>query len=299
MFDVITWSEDFDPVSSAPCVVAGMPNEVYHNCPGISKSGLDRINKTPAHYKYGEFEPSKPMEIGTALHAALLEPAVFETQFTMLPDVKDRRASEYKKAVIAYGKGNVLVGKECAQVDGMIDAVNSNFRASRLMDDCQWREVSVFAYDPVTNELCKCRFDALGKDRITNKLFGADLKTTADAGDSGYLAFQNTIANRRYHVQDAFYGDVFGWATGIEISRFWFIAVESKRPHGVVCRYLDEESVNAGRDEYRENLDTYAQCAANDYWPCYEQPENDEDAVISLPDWKWRQIEDDVVEGVY
>lgn len=295
---IIEYKEGFDPVMNAPCVVAGMPNDVYHGSDAISKSGLDKIDKTPAHYKYGEFSGSKAMELGTALHAAILEPDVFKEQFLMLPDVKDRRASEYKQAAKSMGAGNVLVGKECAQVDGMICAINANFKAAQLLNgDKGWRELSVFAHDPETGVLCRCRFDFLGQDE--NGYYAVDLKTTADAGDSGFLAFQNSIAKRRYHVQDAFYGDVLNWATGIELQRFWFAAVESKAPHGVVCRFLGEDSVYAGRTEYRANLNTYAECKSTDTWPCYDQPQIDDEAEISLPDWYWRQLESNEVDEIF
>tara|TARA_R110000765_G_scaffold51973_2_gene104702 strand:- start:265 stop:1161 length:897 start_codon:yes stop_codon:yes gene_type:complete len=298
MEKVIFWSEEFDPEKEAPCIVAGMPNEVYHATNAISKSGLDRIEKTPAHYKYGEFSESKAMEIGTALHAAILEPDVFKADFLMLPEIKDRRASEYKQAVKSHGKGNVLVGKECGQINGMVDAIRANYKAQKLLNSYEgFRELSFFAYDPVTGVLCRCRFDALVGDN--GEYDAIDLKTTADAGDSGYLAFQNTIAARRYHVQDAFYSDVFEWVTGKKINKFWFIAVESKKPHGVICRHLDPDSIQVGRDEYRVNLDTYSQCLNTDSWPCYYQPESDEDCEISLPEWKWRQIENKTQNEIY
>lgn len=288
---ITAYTENFNPLDSAPCVVSGMPNDVYHSLPGISKSGLDKINKTPAHYKYGEFEVTKPMEIGTALHAAVLEPDVFASDFLMLPDVKDRRASEYKKACAAYD--NVLVGKECDQITGMVDALNDNFKASELMSGVGHRELSVFVRDPVMGVLCKCRFDFISIEE--NGAYTVDLKTTSDANEE---AFSASMARYRYYVQSAFYSDVWLWATGLELSRFWFIAVESKKPHGVICRYLDDESVQLGRDEYRANLNTYAECISNDFWPCYEQPANDDDAVISLPYWIWNQLENDIVEEI-
>ena len=289
--NVIEWQEGMDVEALAPCLIAGMPNDVYHSTPAISKSGLDKIAKTPAHYKRAKTKATKAMELGTAFHAMVLEPAVFDAKFLTLPDVKDRHQSEYKKAKESYGDGNVLVGEECHQLAGMYASLSANPKAAELTGMEGWRELSVFAHDPETGVLCRARFDELAQNE-QGELIAVDLKTTSDAAPD---EFSNSIARYRYHVQTAFYCDVLSWATGSILSEFWFLAVESKAPHGVICRYLDEASELQGRDEYRADLDLYAKCKAEDYWPCYDQPE---DAEISLPDWRWRQIENDIVEDI-
>ena len=72
--------------TTLPGVYAGLTNEAYHGGPGISKSGLDLINKTPATFRYvtdhpTEREETSAMRIGTAVHAAILEPEVFATEY--------------------------------------------------------------------------------------------------------------------------------------------------------------------------------------------------------------------------
>ena len=55
----------------------GIPNEEYHRCPGISKSGLDVINRTAAHYIVYKQHPkpsTNTFTIGDGLHAAVLQP---------------------------------------------------------------------------------------------------------------------------------------------------------------------------------------------------------------------------------
>ena len=53
-----------------PCLILNMPDAVYHSIPfGISKSGLDKIALSPAHYRFDEkTERSRPMVIGAAIH---------------------------------------------------------------------------------------------------------------------------------------------------------------------------------------------------------------------------------------
>lgn len=294
MLDILDYTDGMNPEEHAPCVIAGMPNDVYHASYGISKSGLDKINRSPAHYKYAEHEPSKAMEMGSALHCAVLEPDVFADQYLLLPEIADRRASEYKKAAASRGAGNVLVGKEVDQLTGMVKALSAHYKTEQLMQGSGLRELAVFACDPVTGMLCKAKLDYLGMQE-GDVLYGVDLKSTSDAREE---PFSRSIANYRYHVQAAFYSDVFYWATGQKLEKFWFVAVESKAPHGVLCRYIDSESEQIGRDEYQGDIVVYADCAWNDYWPCYEQPGDDELCVISLPAWKIAQYENDVFETI-
>ena len=46
-----------------------LSNAEYHAHPAISKSGLDLMSRSPAHYRYrAASKPSRTMEIGTAIH---------------------------------------------------------------------------------------------------------------------------------------------------------------------------------------------------------------------------------------
>lgn len=293
MIKVIEWHEGFDPETAAPCAVSGMPNEVYHGLPGISNSGLSRMIKSPAHYKYSEGGGGTTLELGSAIHCRMLEPEVFDSQYLLLPDVADRRSSEYKQAVKSLGQGNVLVGKEVTRLEGMVSALKSSIRYSKLCSKAIGREIAFFARDPESGVLCKIKMDMLCFDE--DGFFGVDLKSTADAEES---AFSKSIANYGYHRQSAFYSDVFEWYTGYPLYRFWFPAIESQRPHGVLCRHICSESSEIGRSEYRPALDLYAECLRDDYWPCYADPEDDDECAISLPDWKMAQYDNEIVDEI-
>ena len=73
-----------------------IPNEEYHkDTSRISKSGLDLINKSPAHYYYRYLDPNyvKPKEkewaaTGNALGCAILEPDEFPIRYAFLDDVE-------------------------------------------------------------------------------------------------------------------------------------------------------------------------------------------------------------------
>lgn len=269
---IINYSELTPELAAAGCLVTGMPNDAYHAYAGISKSGLDLIARSPAHYAYrAAHEPSRAMVIGSATHAAIFEPEVFAKQYMLLKDVTDRRSSAYKEAVKVYGEENVLTGKEADAVAGMQAALQLNPNAQALLAADGWSEIAVFATDPVTGVLVKCKFDKLLKD-----LRSVDLKTTQDLRE-----FSKSVANYRYHVQQAFYSDVFEWATGLQLNAFDFLAVEKDAPNASRIFVIDTPSVDYGRKLYREALNTYAECLANNEWP---MPDGGTE-YITLPSW--------------
>ncbi len=265
--------EDLTPeLAAAGCLVTGMPNDAYHSGPGISKSGLDMIARSPAHYAYrAETEPTRAMVIGSATHAAILEPAEFDKQYMLLRDVTDRRSSVYKQAAEQFGADNVLTGTEADSVIGMRESVRLNNSAVELLDASGYVEIAVFSTDPITGVLVKCKFDKLLTD-----LRSVDLKTTQDLRD-----FAKSVANYRYHVQQAYYSDVFAWATGLQLESFDFLAVEKEAPNASRIFRLDTPSVDYGRKLYRQALDLYAECLQRNDWP---MPDGNLE-YITLPNW--------------
>ena len=269
---IITYSELTPELAASGCLVTGMPNDAYHSYAGISKSGLDLIARSPAHYAYrAAVEPTRAMVIGSATHAAIFEPDVFAKQYMLLKDVTDRRSSAYKEAVKVYGEENVLTGKEADSVSGMQAALQLNHHAKALLDAPGWAEIAVFATDPVTGVLVKCKFD-----KLLESLHSVDLKTTQDLRE-----FAKSVANYRYHVQQAFYSDVFEWATGLQLNSFDFLAVEKDAPNASRIFAIDNPSVDYGRKLYREALNTYAECLHRNEWPL---PDGDIE-YITLPSW--------------
>lgn len=269
---IIDYSELTPELAAQGCLVLNMPNAAYHAYAGISKSGLDLIARSPAHYAYrSPSEPTRAMVIGSATHAAILEPEVFAKQYMLLKDVTDRRSSAYKQAVEQFGADNVLTGDEADAVAGMQAALQLNPSAKQRLDAPGWCEVACFATDPITGVLVKCKFDKLLKD-----LRSVDLKTTQDLRD-----FAKSVANYRYHVQQAFYSDVFEWSTGKQLKGFEFLAVEKDAPNASRILLLDTPSVEYGRKLYREALDVYAECLRNDNWP---MPPGDAE-YVTLPYW--------------
>lgn len=269
---IIKYEELTPELAAAGCLVTGMPNDAYHSGPGISKSGLDLIARSPAHYAYRTAsEPTRAMVIGSATHAAILEPAEFDKQYMLLRGATDRRSSVYKQAREQFGDDKVLTGTEADAVIGMRESVRLNISAVELLDASGYVEIAAFATDPVTGVLVKCKFD-----KLLNDLRSVDLKTTQDLRD-----FAKSVANYRYHVQQAYYSDVFAWATGLQLESFDFLAVEKDAPNASRIFRLDTPSVDYGRKLYRQALDLYAECLQRNDWP---MPDGGLE-YITLPNW--------------
>lgn len=249
-----------------------LSNEQYHASAGISKSGLDLIDRSPSHFKAKSFESTRAMEIGSAIHCAILEPEIFGQEYAVI-DCEDRRSAIYKAACKERAGSNVLTQAEGDRISGMHDAVYSCEPARIIMDLPGRNELSVYAKDPETGVLVKCRFD-----RLLDCGIAADLKKTQDARPD---AFTRAIDNYRYYVQAAFYMDVYQWATGEALQAFKFIAIEEAAPHGCRVYPIDGLSIEFGRIAYRSALNTYAACLDSGKWPGYTEDEQE----IGISNW--------------
>jgi hypothetical protein len=283
MIKPINHSELTEEIARAGCFVLNMPNADYHAYTGISKSGLDLVARSPAHYFHSaKREATRAMEIGTAIHTALLEPERFKSDYVLLKDTKDRRASAYKEAIRVHSSELVLVGHEADKVAGMQETVYSQKEPREALSGEGWREVSAFIEDPETGVLMRCRYDILRADLVS-----VDVKKTRD---SRPVEFAKSVFNYRYHVQDAMYSHIFELITGERLESFQFLAVEEEPPHAAMVYDLDEETRTIGFSEYRRDLLSYAQADSSGEWAAYQNPRQ----TIGLPSWAISQFENEL-----
>jgi len=267
-----------------PGIYPDILNEDYHAGPGISASGLKLIaERSPLHYWSAYLDPQREqrkttpaMILGTAIHAAVLEPATFAERFHPAPDV-DRRTKEGK---MLY---EVALGISTEQNATLISS-DDYAAALKVQRSCRDHplaqaifaegkaEQSVFWIDPETEVLCKCRPDWLMPGAIV------DVKSTEDASAE---AFMRSAYNWQYHIQAAFYMDGIAAAWGEMPEAFMFLAHEKTAPWASAYYFADGEMIESGRAEYRKALRLYADCLNKDKWPGYAatlQP-------LGLPRW--------------
>jgi exodeoxyribonuclease VIII len=270
---------------------AELSAERYHSGPGVSNSGLKLLgSKTPAHFYAQHLDPDRrqrpstqPQMIGTALHAAALEPEKFAAQYVVAP-YEARNSAGYK----AWAKDQdrlILMPVAADNVAGMRQSLFSHPIAGRLLGDAREFEFSLYAIDPETGVLCRARLDLL-----THSGFIVDLKKCQDASPAEAA---RSIAKYGYHQQDAFYTDVFGWCVGQPPRGFAFIFIEELPPHAVAVYVLDTADRDRGRRMYRRALNLYARCLESGEWPGYPVQAQ----TLSLPAWARRDIDSMTLEG--
>jgi len=261
---------------------AGVPPSVYHErrVGLVSKSALDLINRSPAHYKAwvdgAEQEETEALAYGSAFHCALLEPDRFEQEYAVAPDFGDCRFKANKAARDAWSAENagvaLLSADDHAKIVGMVDAVRRHPLAGRIFSDGQ-AELTIRWTDDETGLECKSR-----ADYYVRKLgMVADVKSTLDGRAD---AFRRDVAKYRYHVQDALYRAGFT-EVGEPVQHFVFIPVEKTPPHAVAVYALDSEAVAKGYAAARRNIATMAECLKRGEWPGYPTAIQ----TLSLPPW--------------
>ncbi len=185
-----------------------LSNAAYHALDAVGKSDLDRIARSPLHWKYAEREETPAMRIGSAVHCAVLEPERYATDYVTAPSC-ERRTKAGKEEWTAFEEAHagkvILTAAESAQCISM----STTMRAHPLVRDyltAGEAEVSALWVDSEFGVNCRARFDWLSASGMA--LY---LKTTGDASPA---AFAKTCANFRYHVQAAWYLDALKMVTG-------------------------------------------------------------------------------------
>lgn len=247
--------------------------ENYHaDRSAVSKSWLDRIDRSPAHlraYLDGLTKADTPaLVLGSLTHCAILEPDLLDAVYAVSPRV-DRRTKAGKEVYAEWEaslKGQVIVtADQMEHAKAMRDSVRRNKAARALLSTGDAEETVVWQ-NSETGELCKARADWLRENVIV------DVKTTGDARPA---EFAKSIANYRYSCQAAHYCD------GFALDRFVFIAIERDPPYACAVYVADEVMRNRGKDDRDRNLRTYAECRASGEWPAYPQVITE----LSLPRW--------------
>lgn len=267
-----------------PGLFNDIPFTDYLLGPGISKHGLDLINRSPLHYQSADPVDSPALALGRAVHCAVLEPARFAVDYIASPRI-DKRTKEGKSVwedFIRQTEGKTLLSPEDYEKVKRMGAAVRSHPAARLVLDRGNREITAYWRDPRIGQRCRARPDYLN-DEMT---LVADLKTCQSAAPA---VFSRAAHRYRYHVQAAWYSDGLK-RLGCPVEHFVFVCVESTAPYAVACYALEEAAVELGRELYRRDLETYIKCERENRWPGYSE----EIELLMLPAWAYRQTYSDL-----
>jgi len=262
-------------------IIPGISIEEYHKSAGISKSQLDQMAKSPAHYLASLTTVRKEtpaMRIGSLFHGMVLE----GTKVAVAPAC-DKRTKEGKAIFAefeaAHQGAEIVTADEGEMLFGMVKSVMDHPAARALLNGPGIAEGSCWWMDEQSGELCRCRPDKYRQDLGII----VDLKTTEDASPAG---FAKSIWKYAYHRQAAMYADGVESATGDIIKGFVFVCVEKSSPYAVGVYRLDMQGEEAGRVSYKSLLLDLSDCKAKKSFPAYS-PKIE---TISLPAYAVREV---------
>ena len=255
--------------------------ETYHSTPGLSRSQLWELTKSPLHFwhKYRNPDYVKPAKtealiFGDLVHTLVLEPQFFDCRFVISPKF-DKRTKIGKHSAMIFESSiagrTSITQDDKDKADLMAKAVLTNKYASQLLKDCMI-EKSIYFTHPESGLQCKVRPDAWRKNIVI------DLKTSADAS---YNAFQRSAMNYGYFLQAAM-TSVSLTQNDIHDMTFIFIVVESSEPYGVAIYPVDREAVEKSIFMFNDLMtiyNAYSQLSQNKVWESYPMK------TLVLPNW--------------
>ncbi len=277
-----------------PCIIRGMPNEVYHKMPALSNSGLKTLLDCPSKYYYkylsGEYIPKeKPyFKIGKAAHSYILEgrkkflktywtnpyyKLTKEEKIALLNSIgydgnlKSLKVDEINELLFELNgiekKEIELTPLELNQVILMARAINNDTKAKNALSAKGESELSLFWQDEKTGVWLKCRPDFLPYDCKNVP----DYKTTDSAKPE---LFYNSFFKYGYFVQAAMYRMGIKAVCDIDVENFFFIVQEKEAPYVTQIYNPEIEGlITWGEKVIYSGLEKYLECKKNDLWEGY------------------------------
>lgn len=242
----------------------------YDRIDGINWSTLKHMRTSPAHYLWHRDHPTEAtpaMELGTAIHAAVLEPERFATEFVFYPG--RRAGKEWDQFQAEYIHQTILRQSDYDLALAIAKRVREHPVANHLLEVGE-AEKTVAWTDEKTGLRCKGRIDWF------NGLGIVDMKTSADISP---WKFAGTAGRLGHHAQLAFY------RRGLHAQQLdspaKILAVETEPPFDVMVYAVDEDALWAGDTLIDALLAKVKDCMERNVWPGRAADE----VPLQLPGW--------------
>ena len=225
-----------------------MGREEYDAHSAINCSTLKQFMKSSLHaehqLKFKDNDKSDALIFGSAVHAYVLEPEVFDSEFHVMPSKIDRRTKvgkeEYAKQLDLAAGRDLIKHEQWVVIQRMGEMLRKHPSASDLLC-CGDTEVSL-----VTDDDFRCRIDQCDTDRHIL----VDLKTCMSA-DMPSIA--QSVRKYHYAMQARFYLNCYQSVTGHE-AEFYFVFIEKSGPHDINCIKLSEDWLAIGQAQIDEAM---------------------------------------------
>jgi hypothetical protein len=276
-----------------PGMYTGIRSSEYHGTwAACNQSTLKKLDgrKPPAKAKY-EIEHPTPaslaMEKGTALHARVLQPELFD-ELVMLGPTATRRSNKWKDMKKARPDLCLLEAPEMEAVRMMTDSLLHDEDFAMIVEAAKHAdaatEVAVCSDLPTVDKDGKpvmVRAKGLLDWWLPELGYYVDLKTTKDASED---EFRRSVEMFGYHIQGAYYSRLLA-EQGYEVKSVILALVENTPPYLSVVREIDPASLDRGEQKIDKLLPIYHECVTSGIWPGYPKGIT----YTGVPDWALRQ----------
>ena len=246
-------------------------NEVYHQSKAISSSALKTIHKKSVfHYLNQAPRKSAALQIGSAIHTAVLEPEKFYDEVYIMPKIDKRPKSgkeEYARH-LKLAEGKSIIEDEDYK---MILKIKKNFEADEKAVYYTKGDIELSHYTNYEGVDVRVRPDCI------NKMLGF-ISDPKSCQNNSPKAFKSDVYKWGYHLQAAFYSDM----VGIDPKNFVFIAIETNYPYSVECYTLSEKMIDEGRNAYKNAIADWKFYLETGIATGYRGYERNENGIIVL-----------------
>lgn len=239
-------------------------NRVQYNAlQALNYSGMKELLRSPRHYQEyltRQEEPSKALRIGTMVHAAVLQPDVFQ-RYKPAPDVK--RNTTAGKEAYALWASMLKNDEQVCDADEYELALRVSDKMNQIIERLGIKaletEKTVTATD--RDVLLKSSIDLIADDGYLY-----DLKTTEDASPNGFM---KSVKQYKYNLQAVTYLMNFERFYKTRPKGFRFIVVEKDAPNEGAIYELGAGIMADGITMYEKALKLYSDCDKAGVWPGY------------------------------
>ena len=251
----------------------------YYEVDALSHSRLKEIRKSPGHFKWSmdhESPSTDAMNLGSLVHAMILEPHTVEDCFVVMPKF-DRRTKQGKADRAKWLSDNPLSTPlsqdEWDTAKAMSDAVYAHPEARDLVE-------GVIAHGSAEREYYWTdRRGISRKAKVDGVYYGGggeqmvvDLKTTLDASPD---SFRRSISKYCYGTQMSYYVEAAKCEPKAVI-----IAVSKSPPYGVGLYQFGVDAIRRADIVKDRWLQTYLECEESGVWPSFWDTQD-----VEIPDW--------------
>lgn len=198
-------------------IIANESNADYHANSAISSSQAKLALTSMQLLKDSmdgliEKKESPAMAFGTAVHAAVLEPDLFVSEYVTAPEDLDGRTKEGKAWKAAHADKAILSTVDSRRIHLMLERMPKD-----IYEDLTWYDKEL----TVRVNGVQCRFDAIKTDRR----MALDLKTVDNLNNA-----QKQIGNFLYWFSAGWYNYVFHKETGKTLADWSWLFAETNPP---------------------------------------------------------------------